>query len=209
MNIRSKRVVAISLVLSALVISSIAYYYFFMRPQPEEHNHSHAPSAYRRIVDPPKKAYAFNLTDQFGQRKGLNDWKGKIVLLSFIYTRCPTVCPILATNFVQIQNELGDMIPDHVVLVFVTVDPEYDTTEKLAAWTNAYNGKWLALTGTLDECKEVWSKYGVYVAKQNGEVGHTTKTVLIDQNGMVRFEYYGYPLDAEQTKHDIHALMGH
>ncbi|MFQ6125012.1 MAG: SCO family protein [Candidatus Heimdallarchaeota archaeon] len=178
----------------------------------EEANHqSHTTSSetpsYKRIFDPPKEAYAFNLTDQFGQRKGLNDWKGKIVVLGDIYTRCPVACPILARCFVEIQDELGEMLFDQVVLVFVTVDPEYDTPEKLATWTNAFNGKWVALTGTLEECEEVWNNYGIVVYGESGEIGHSAKFTLIDQQGMIRFDYY-YPPESEQILNDIYALMG-
>jgi protein SCO1/2 len=191
---------------SVAIIAGFAYYNY-MTTRSMSHEHGQMPSFYRVVVEPPRNAYVFSLTDQFGVKQSLGNWTGKIVLMSFMYTRCPTICPALALQFSYVENQLKDLIPQKLVLAFLTVDPEYDTPERLKAWTEIYCRKCIALTGTLEECKEVWSQYGVSVIDQEGpEVGHTIKTVIIDQNGKIRFEYYGIP-DAEEMLKDINSLL--
>jgi protein SCO1/2 len=111
--------------------------------------------------------------------------------------------------FLRVQEGLEGKVPGAVVLVFVTVDPEYDTPKVLKAWTEAWRGRWFALTGSLEECRAVWAGYGIAVLKdpEKAEVGHTVKTVLIDGEGAVRLEYYGIP-EARMVLEDIYRLLG-
>lgn len=194
---------------AVIAIAVIARYYILVPPVSEPNEHTHTPvttpSSNKYIFNPPEAASAFSLTDQFGQRKGLSDWNDKIVLVSYIYTRCPLVCQVLAVNFVNIHEQLGEELSDRVVFVFVTVDPEYDTPEILAAWTDAYKGSWVALTGTPEELEDIWHAYNVVVFEADGEIGHTGKATLIDQNGFLVYEYY-YPLDIDPIINDIQAL---
>jgi protein SCO1/2 len=163
---------------------------------------------YRKEVIPPKPAYNFTLIDQKGSSVRLTDLRGKLVLLGFVYTSCPDVCPILATIFLDIQEALGDSIGNDVVLIFITTDPEVDTPEQMRAWTQSYGGKWLFLTGEIDELERVYSRFDVFVEKQTEGfvVYHSYLTFLIDREGRIRFKYGGL-FDPEWAIEDIKNLQ--
>lgn len=156
----------------------------------------------REVVNPPQPAPPFRLTDQVNRPFSLSDLEGRIVILSFIYTHCPDACPLLAANYLQVQREFPEaMDQEDLALIFVTVDPERDTPERLAHYTNGLGGRWLFLTGSMAEVEEVWRKYDVHreVRERTKElvVFHSYKTYLIDRKGKIRFKHIGvwYPQD--------------
>src|SRR5258708_4751510 len=75
----------------------------------------------------------FQLTDQHGHTLHGAELRGKVVAIDFIYTRCPLpdVCPRLSANFAMLQRRFGDRVGESLVLLSVTVDPEFDTPEVL------------------------------------------------------------------------------
>lgn len=144
----------------------------------------------------PINAYNFDLIDQNNTRVTLEDLKGKVVMIGFIYTHCPEACPIVAVNFRNVQNELIDHIDnEELVLVLITTDPENDTPDRLLRYTKALNGNWYFLTGELEVLKEVWDGYDIYweIKDRNKEVTvfHSYKTYLIDKEGQLRYEFIG------------------
>jgi len=156
----------------------------------------------REVVDPPVPAPEFRLTDRSGQLLSLSDLRGKIVVLSFIYTHCPDACPLLAANYVQLQREFPDALDrGDLALVFITTDPERDTPERLQQYTQGMGGKWYFLTGSFAEVEKVWQAYGVHreVRERTKElvVYHSYKTFLIDRQGNIRIRHIGvwYPRD--------------
>jgi len=144
-------------------------------------------------IMPPRPAPDFELTDRSGKQVRMQDFRGKLVLLSFAYTSCPDVCPLLFSRFLAVQNEFKDRLNKDLVLVFISVDPEVDTPERLDEHVRAMGGEWYFLTGSLDTCKEVWKAYRVYVKKEGVLVSHTALTYLIDRNGLMRVRYLGIP----------------
>ncbi|MGB5995341.1 MAG: SCO family protein [Candidatus Deferrimicrobiaceae bacterium] len=90
--------------------------------------------------------------------------KGKVVLISFIYTNCTEVCPILMPNLVRIQELLGDRSGRDVSLVSISVDPEDDTPEELKEYGKKYGAKpgWTFLTGKKENIDWVVYKLGQY-----------------------------------------------
>lgn len=142
---------------------------------------------------PPRPAPDFELTDRSGRQVRMGDFRGRLVLLSFAYTSCPDVCPLLFSRFLQVQKELGDHVGKDLILVFISVDPEVDTPERLEQHTRAMGGQWYFLTGPLPTCQEVWKAYRVHVEKEGLLVSHTALTYLIDRNGLMRVRYLGVP----------------
>ena len=168
------------------------------------------PYIYRgSLIDPPAPAADFDLTDQHGQKFRLSDQRGEIVLLFFGYSNCPDVCPLTMSNFKLIKEELGDQA-DKVRFVFVTVDPERDTQERLSEYVKVFDPEIVALTGRRAELEPVWKSYGVYQAKQDTSSGagytvdHTARTYLIDQEGNWRLTY-----PFEMGKEDIISDVRH
>lgn len=112
----------------------------------------------------------FRLTDQRGQPVSLSDFRGKAVVLTFLYTNCPDVCPAIARNLDTAYEMLREETQDNVVLIAVTLDPVRDTRAALQEFSErnglADNPNWYALRGERAALERVWQTYGVYPGKQ-------------------------------------------
>lgn len=169
------------------------------------------PSFRGTVLDPPIPAPDFTLTDQGGQPFRLGDQRGKVVLLFFGYTNCPDVCPTTLATWKRVYDALGDDA-DRVRFVFITVDPERDTPERLREHLAIFNPNFVGLTGTLDELAPVYGAYGIFREKDAATesalgylVSHTASVAVIDRDGQRRLSFsFGTP--AEDIVHDLHQL---
>ena len=109
----------------------------------------------------------FELVDQFNNPVNMSQFKGKVVVITFVYTYCPDVCPAVTYQMSKLSEELGDDYNESVVFLSVTVDPERDTPERLASFASSYDVSWQFLTSTDDSpvgpMSSVWHDYGVVV----------------------------------------------
>ncbi len=116
---------------------------------------------------PENPAPAFVLIDQHGETVNLSQFEGKIVVMTFVYTHCPDVCPAITYQMKKLAEELGDDYEESVVFLSVTVDPARDTPERLATFSEGYNASWQFLTvnSTFPEnhMPAMWSDYKVQV----------------------------------------------
>lgn len=160
---------------------------------------SAAPKASFNGIDITGAAYArqLALTDQHGQPRTLDDFKGKVTVVFFGYTQCPDVCPSTMAELAQVKKALG---PDgeRVQGVFVTVDPERDTAEILKAYMASFDPSFIALRGTPEQTAAAAKEFKVFFAKVPGKtdtsytVDHTAGSFIFDTSGRVRlFERYG------------------
>lgn len=163
------------------------------------------------LIDPPAPATDFKLTDQHKQSWRLADQSGKLVLLFFGYTYCPDVCPITLTEFKRIHEALGEQAGE-VRFVFVTVDPQRDTPERMAEHLSRFSPAITGLTGSPEALQAVYQAYGVYQqAQERGSAGgylvdHTARIYLIDADGNWRLTY-PFEIGAEAILSDIQYLM--
>ena len=152
----------------------------------------------------------FALTRQDGERVGLADLRGKVVVVTFIYATCADTCPLLTAKLVEIQRRLGADGP-RVRFVAITVDPVRDTAEALRRYAEGHGAKapgWLFLTGTEEEIGEVARRYAIYVKKRPaGDVDHTFLTSLIDGEGVLRVQYVGVRFDPGEFLGDLRSLL--
>ena len=154
----------------------------------------------------------FTLTDQYGQPFQLSEQRGKVLLLFFGYTQCPDVCPTTLSIWRKIHEALGEDA-GQVRFVFITVDPERDTAERLGLHVNAFNPDFVGLTGSKAELGAVYEVFDVYFEKdeQSGSaagylISHTATTFVVDQEGKYRLrESYG--TEVEDIVHDIRQLL--
>ena len=146
---------------------------------------------------PPLKDYggiggAFELQDQRGEVFRLQQLEGRPAMLFFGYTYCPDICPVTLSKMAAVYRLL-DLQPTDLQTIFITVDPERDTQEKLAEYLAYFQIGALGLTGTLDKIDAVVRQYGGYYTLNKQEesadyfADHSTYTYLIDQQGQVRF----------------------
>jgi protein SCO1 len=153
----------------------------------------------------------FALTSQDGMPVALADFRGKVVALTFIYTACPDICPLVTQKMVQVQDELGAEFGAKVAFVSITLDPERDTPEVLKDYAQFWGAKpdgWIFLTGSPEAVRDVTHRYGVFVAKkEDGSVDHTQLTSLVDAEGEMRVQYLGARFDPEEFRHDLMSLV--
>ena len=135
---------------------------------------------------------AFELQDQRGELFRLEQLEGRPAMLFFGYTYCPDICPVTLSKMAAVYRLL-DLEPTDLQTIFVTVDPERDTQEKLAEYLAYFQIGALGLTSTPDKIDAVVRQYGgYYTLNKQGEsanylADHSTYTYLIDQQGQVRF----------------------
>lgn len=145
-------------------------------------------------IDPPLPAPDFTLTDQSGSPYHLAEHRGNVVLVFFGYTNCPDVCPTTLAEFKQVHESLGEQA-GQVEFLFVTVDPERDTVERLAAYLPTFGAGIRGLTGTSADLEPVWKGYNIYVNKVESDsaagylMEHSTRTYAIDREGNIRVTY--------------------
>jgi protein SCO1/2 len=153
----------------------------------------------------------FALTSQDGGEVTLASLRGKVIAVTFIYTSCPDVCPLLTDKMARIQDELGSDFGSKVAFVSITTDPERDTPEVLKEYAEAFEANlagWSFLTGEPAAVLDVAHRYGVAAVKAaDGGVDHTLLTTLIDRQGTMRVQYLGYRFDEEEFGRDLQGLM--
>ena len=151
------------------------------------------------------------LTDQDGRRFALRDLRGKAILVAFIYTSCPDVCPLMFNAVTAVQRRVQAEGYGDVVSVFVTTDPEVDSPEVLKTFAMRRGSDLSAtalLTGNSDELRAVWSGFGVKVTRlARGLVDHSPLTVLIDARGVIRYRYLGGVLQTEIVAADVRNVL--
>jgi protein SCO1/2 len=153
----------------------------------------------------------FALTSQDGKEVTLQDLRGKVVAVAFIYTWCPDVCPMLTDKMARVQDELGPHFGTKVAFVSITVDPERDTPAVLKEYAEELDADlagWSFLTGTKAAIRDVAHSYGVAVREAaDGQIDHTLLTTLVDRQGTMRVQYLGYRFDEEEFRHDLLDLV--
>jgi protein SCO1/2 len=137
----------------------------------------------------------FQLIDQDGNPRSLEEWRGKVALLDFIWTRCPGPCPILTGLHVDVQRKLPEPLRERVRFVSISLDPVRDTPAVLREYARkrgADLANWSFLTGEPDVVDAVIESYGVGSAKApDGQIEHVVATFLIDPNGRIARRYIG------------------
>ena len=103
----------------------------------------------------------FTFTNADGQEVRLSDYQDKIVLLYFGYTFCPDVCPTSMSDLKLVQNRL-DEDGEKIQAIMITVDPDRDTPENIAAYVEHFHPTFIGLSGTKEEIDTVAEDFGVY-----------------------------------------------
>ncbi|HLI51281.1 MAG TPA: SCO family protein [Thermomicrobiaceae bacterium] len=175
----------------------------------------------------------FTLTDQRGQQVSLDQFRGKAVVLTFIYTHCPDVCPLIAEHLRATYAQLPAKTQQKVVMLAVTVDPARDNEAALEHFSQVHglanNSDWHAMTGQPATLKQVWVDYHIDSSAMltdmavpmsgahatmatptpnaNGTVDHTDAIFLIDKDGNERVLMHS--TDSPQTiASNLKALAG-
>ena len=140
-------------------------------------------------------------TDQAGRARRFSDWRGQVVVVTFVYTRCPipNFCPLMDRNFLEVQRVVAKdpTLRGRVHLISVSFDPAYDTPAVLAAHAarvSADPAHWSLLTGAREELERFTSFFGVSVVSPpsrersggaGAEIVHNLRTAVVDAKGRV------------------------
>lgn len=165
------------------------------------------------VLEPPHPAPEFALPASDGSTFRLRDQRGRVVALVFGYTFCPDVCPLTLAEMAQVRARLGDRAP-RVRVVFVTVDPERDTPERLRAYVGAFDRSFLGLTGDPEALARVRRAYGVVAEKRTVAgtkaaylIDHSAFVYVVDPEGRLRLLFpFGTSID--DMAHDLKLLLG-
>lgn len=168
-----------------------------------------APELKAGVFSPPRQAPEFALAGSDGRALNLSRFKGKVVLLGFGFTWCPSVCPTTLATLAQARRKLGSAAAD-VQIVYITVDPERDKAERMKEYLAAFDPSFVGGTGTAERLAAVRKDYGVFAQKKGQgkdyQVAHSSFTYLIDRSGSLRaLMPYGHGPD--DYVHDLRILL--
>ncbi|RYY70016.1 MAG: SCO family protein [Chitinophagaceae bacterium] len=159
------------------------------------------------------QARNISFTNQLGQQVSLDDLKGKVIVLDFFFTRCPSICPGLARNMKKLQDAFIKN-PDIVQFISISVDPEYDSVPQLRKFADKYQANhdsWWFVRG---EKKDVYDfafneiKASIADTQIDTAFIHTENFFLLDSNRVVRGWYNGFDTaDLAMLARDIPTLM--
>jgi protein SCO1/2 len=138
----------------------------------------------------------FTLMDQNNQIRGKKEMSGKITIVDFFFTSCPSICPIMSTELERVDDAFRN--DDEIQIFSISIDPEYDTPEVLFEYAErhmATPGKWFFLTGDKSLIYDL-ARCGFILPTIDGEgqpeeFVHSDKFVLIDGQGRIRGYYSG------------------
>ncbi len=129
---------------------------------------------------PAKAAPATTLRNYLGQTVSLSQYRGKVVFVTFLYTHCPDVCPLIATDLHATQAALG-AANDKVQMIAISVDPKGDTPKAVANFLRVHNlvGRMQYLVGSAAELGRVWAAWNV------GSAQDAASPALVDHSALV------------------------
>ncbi len=172
---------------------------------------ANASPRYGIVIDSASASEDFSLDSSLGRPLSLSEFRGKPVLLYFGYTTCPDVCPTTLADLRLALQTLGDD-SDKVQVLFVSVDPERDTAQRLADYLPYFDPSFIGLTGPLKEIEAIASRFGVFFQKNTAKsaanylVDHTSAVLLVDKDGFVRV-MFPYGTTGEQLASDIRLFI--
>lgn len=147
------------------------------------------------ILDPGEPAPEATFTDEEGKTRRLSDWRGQVLAVTFIYTRCPipNFCPQMDQHFKSAQDAIQNdpELRGRVRLLSVSFDPAYDKAPVLAARARQLKADpeiWSFLTGEREDLERFASRFGVSIVREDApaqEIVHNLRTAVIDTNGRV------------------------
>lgn len=150
----------------------------------------------------------FTLTSQDNELMNLTDFRGDVVIVAFIFTKCPDVCPIITQLLRSVDEGLTSEYQEHVSIISISVDPEYDTPEMLKDYTELHGVNWPHLTGDPVEMESIWSSFGLVVQKNvidahlgeiNGHQAEDSTLMFVNKSG-VATELMNMPTAWSTTK---------
>lgn len=153
-----------------------------------------------------------DLVDHNGVRRGLDDFKGKVVVLFFGYVHCPDVCPTTLSDTAEAMRLLTPDEASRVQVLFVTVDPERDTADLLKEYVPYFHARFLGLRGSDEETAQAAREFRIFYRRHatpgsNGyNVDHTAGSYVLDTRGRLRL-LLPFAMSPDDMAHDLRILL--
>jgi protein SCO1/2 len=159
-----------------------------------------------------QKVPDFGLIDQYRRPVKFSDWSGKVVAISFVYTRCsfPEYCFRLSNNLGLVGKRFADRMGKDLVLLTITFDPTSDSPEVLSKYANTWKASargWYFLTGPPAEVKRVCLMFGMNFWPEMGMLAHSMHTAVVDRRGRLVTNLEGNDFSAEQLGNLLETVM--
>ncbi len=162
------------------------------------------------VMSPVRPAPPLALRNYLGQPVNIDSFRGKAVLVTFIYSHCPDVCPLITSNLRVAQNLMGPKVAARTQIIAVSVDPRGDTPSAIADFLAKHEmtGRMLYLTGTAHELAQVWQAWGV------GSERDASKPEFVNHSGLIygitasgkRLTVYAANFQPSEIAHDVPLL---
>jgi protein SCO1 len=162
----------------------------------------------------------FSFVNQDGKRIHLQQYRGKALLLTFIYTRCPVpdFCTLMSNNFAEVDQELHQT-PDSYAqthLLSISIDPAYDTPKVLRSYGAAHTGNyseekfahWEFATGQPEEIQRAAKYFGLTYYQETDQIVHALRTAIITPDGKIHTIYRGNEWKPADALRDLSSALG-
>jgi protein SCO1/2 len=175
-------------------------------------NRALRPAQTGKIVGVGQAVPEFALTDQTGKVIHLSQLQGKVVALTFGYSRCPNpnYCYRLSNNLAYVAKQLHEHTVKDLALITIAIDPEHDKDEALAQYAAAFKADpavWHFLTGPLPEIQRVSEMFGMNFWPSEGLVTHSLHTVVLDRKGMLAANLEGNAFSGKQLADLVRSVI--
>jgi protein SCO1/2 len=162
------------------------------------------------LLTPVQPAPPLALRNYLGQPVNIASYKGKALLVTFIYTNCPDVCPLITSNLRVALNLMGPAVASKVQVIAVSVDPRGDTRKAVAAFLKRHGmtGRMQYLIGSASELAKVWKAWGVGSERDSGKpqfVNHSGLVYGVTASGK-RLTIYASSFAPGEIAHDVPLL---
>ena len=167
----------------------------------------------------------FGLTKPDGNQTNLSDYEGQVLVVSFIYSRCPDVCPVVSSNLRWVSQELAEDYGTNFSIISITVDPWWDSQQILGQYVGDLNLSWPHLTGDVAVLDPIWESFHVGLQTYSNEtyendsnntsgrhhpdylVDHSTATIILDKDHQQRVRWNDSDWEPTLFVEDVQQLI--
>ncbi len=153
------------------------------------------------------------MTDQTGAKLSLQSLRGNAVAITFIYTRCPlpNYCPLMSRNFETAQSLLRRLgASDGWRFVSLSIDPEHDTQDAMAAYSKDFQAdplRWSFALASPADLRRLGRAAGLEIDRTNGRIDHNLRVLVLDGNGRVRRIFRGNRWTPQELAAEVRSAM--
>jgi protein SCO1/2 len=156
---------------------------------------------------------SFELVDDQGRSLDKTMYEGKPFVLTFIFTRCPLpdFCPLMSNNFARlVEATAADAKLADTQLLSISFDPEHDKPQQLAEYAQRFRGndkeRWRFATGSMQQVKEICSRFAVQVRPVGESIDHSLATAIIGRDGVIKKIWRGNGWKVDEVLSELRSL---